>query len=212
MSLLARYEQKRNMERLLFGTWSRGPIQHAPRFYTSRVSPALSREDVISMLEKRTWSVKSLLGGDSKATGPTQPASKITKEQLHHLLRLSALPLPKSEAEEAKMIGTLDAQLRFVEAIQTVDTAGVEPLQSLRDETEEGRKETEITLASMKEDLEMEGVTGRSGRIRNRSDFKVQRQEAQEWDPLALATKKMGRYIVVDTTTSSSKNDHDKTA
>ncbi|KAL9134867.1 MAG: hypothetical protein Q9175_003937, partial [Cornicularia normoerica] len=79
-----------------------------------------------------------------------------TQKQLHHLLRLSALPLPTSLAEESRMISDLQSQLQFVKAIQEVDTEGVEPLVALRDETEEGEKEGTIGLEEMRGELEKE--------------------------------------------------------
>ena len=93
--------------------------------------------DVEELLSKPTWSVSSLL--PPKDPSPESP--QISSKQLHHLLRLSALPPPKDEAEEAKMLSTLSSQLHFVKDIQSVDTTGVEPLRSLRDETAEGEKE-----------------------------------------------------------------------
>jgi len=147
------------------------------------------------MLSKPSWSVKSLL--DSEISSTSDPT--ITQKQLHHLLRLSALPLPTSAEEESKMIKTLESQLHFVRAIQSVDTTGVQPLQSIRDETEEAAKENEVTLESLQVDLDKEEVIGRSRRIRRRKDSATERQEGASFDPLAQASKKIGRYIVVET-------------
>jgi len=97
------------------------------------------------------------------------------------------------------MIQTLESQLHFVQAIQSVDTTDVEPLRSIRDETEEAEKENAVTLESMKEELSKEEVVGHSRRIRGRKSATSEADEACNWDPLALASKKIGRYIVVDT-------------
>ncbi|MCJ1384626.1 hypothetical protein MMC17_007744 [Xylographa soralifera] len=147
------------------------------------------------MLSKPSWSVRSLL--DSKDYSRSDPV--ITQKQLHHLLRLSALPLPKTTEEESEMIKTLESQLHFVRAIQSVDTTGVQPLQSIRDETEEAAKENEVTLQSLQGDLDKEVVVGRSRRIKRRKDLTTPEQEGALFDPLAQASKKIGRYIVVET-------------
>jgi Asp-tRNA(Asn)/Glu-tRNA(Gln) amidotransferase C subunit len=101
--------------------------------------------------------------------------------------------------EEQEMIKTLESQLHFVQAIQSVDTTGVEPLRSIRDETKEAEKENAVTLESMKEELSKEEVVGHSGRIRRKKSAAAETDEASNWDPLALASKKIGRYIVVET-------------
>ena len=88
--------------------------------------------------------------------------------------------------------------LHFVQAIQSVDTTGVEPLQSIRDETERAEKENEISLAAMQVHLDKEEVVGHSRRIRRKKDAKVESDKIL-WDPLDLASKKIGRFIVVET-------------
>ena len=122
------------------------PQKHS---YSSRVSPALSLDEVKIMLEKPSWSVKSLLDTERQV----KPDEAITQKKLHHLLRLSALPLPTSPEEEARMIQTLESSLHFVRAIHDVNTTGVKPLQGIRDETEAAEKENEINLESMKAEL-----------------------------------------------------------
>ena len=104
--------------------------------------------------------------------------------------------------EEDEMIKTLESQLHFVQAIQSVDTTGVEPLRSIRDETEEAEKENAVTLKSMEEELSKEEVVGHSRRIRRKKSATVETDQASNWDPLALASKKIGRYIVVETSRS----------
>lgn len=153
-------------------------------------------DDLKAMLSTPSWSVKSLF--DSSTPSPSPP---ITQKQLHHLLRLSALPLPTSAAQEEKMIADLQSQLKFVQAIQSVDTTGVEPLQSIRDETKEAELENEITVATLQHEFDKEEVVGKRGRIRRRKDAprpeKV--EEVKGWDPLAQAPRKVGRFFVVDT-------------
>ncbi|KAL8792353.1 MAG: hypothetical protein Q9195_005056 [Heterodermia aff. obscurata] len=144
------------------------------------------------MLAEPSWSVNSLF--TSHPSSATE--SQVSKKQLHHLLRLSALPLAATEAEEAKMLKDLESQLQFVRAIQGVDTDGVEPLVSLRDETVETAKENEITLDTLKEDFAQETVTGIRGRI-TRSD-RTEKEDAENWDALACAPKTVGRYIALD--------------
>jgi Asp-tRNA(Asn)/Glu-tRNA(Gln) amidotransferase C subunit len=147
------------------------------------------------MLANPSWSVASL----QETQSASQPSATVTQKELHHLLRLSALPLPKSPEEEAKMIHTLESQLHFVQAIQSVDTAGVEPLRSVRDETERGQKEHEYNLASMKAELDKEEVVGHSRRIRRKITPETRSGVVSDWDPLALAPKKFGRFIAVET-------------
>lgn len=97
------------------------------------------------------------------------------------------------------MISDLQSQLRFVRAIQEVDTEGVEPLVALRDETEAGEKEGTIGLAEMSGELEKEEVVGMRGRIVRRRGAEVKKKEGGDLDLLAQAPRKLGRYVVVDT-------------
>ncbi len=99
------------------------------------------------------------------------------------------------------MIADLQSQLKFVQAIQSVDTTGVEPLQSIRDETKEAKLENEITLATLQAEFDKEEVVGMRGRIRRREDVPdLERvEEVKDWDPLEQASKKVGRFFVVDT-------------
>ena len=170
-------------------------LVYANRLQYSIASNAPSSDNWRAALAKPTWSVKSLAEPHSN----TDTSTKITQKQLHHLLRLSALQLPKDEEEETKMIQTLESQLHFVQAIQSVDTTGIEPLQSIRDETEEAEKENMITLETMRPELEKEEVVGHSRRIRRKRDLLVDTKQNEDWDPLARAPKTLGRYIVVET-------------
>ena len=94
------------------------------------------------------------------------------------------------------MLATLSSQLRFVQEIQKVDTTGIEPLRSLRDETVQGENQAELNLEALKEALDQEDIKGKHHkRIRRRRDTEVPRNE---WDVLATAQRKVGRYFVVD--------------
>lgn len=150
--------------------------------------------DVDDLLSKPTWSVSTLLPSQEPATSTPEISSK----QLHHLLRLSALPPPKDPAEESKMLRTLSSQLHFVKEIQRIDTTGVEPLQSLRDETVAGEQSAELGLEALKDALAKEDVRGKfHKRIRRRRDAELERAE-DEWNVLGTASKKTGRYFVVE--------------
>lgn len=93
------------------------------------------------------------------------------------------------------MIKTLQSQLQFVRAVQRVDTTGVEPLRAIRDETEAARRENTIGLAHLKEALDKEKLVGhyqRPMRVREKIE-----SEAENWDALGTASRKAGKYFVV---------------
>lgn len=96
------------------------------------------------------------------------------------------------------MLKTLSSQLHFVREIQSVDTSGVEPLRSMRDETSEAEKEIEVTMDDLKEAFAKEERVGRSGRLRRRKDLPVDTEGAEEWDVLAHASRRVGRFFVVE--------------
>lgn len=160
---------------------------------------ARNAHDVEEILAEPSWSVISLLGNSDVLL--TQP--EISQTQLHRLLRLSALPLPRSEVEEATMMKDLTSHLRFVQAVQQVDTEGVEPLQSIRDETRQGERESMVTVESLKEEFDKEVVVGKRGRImRTKVSPQVnegRKGDLEDWDVLAQASKKWGRYFLVET-------------
>jgi Asp-tRNA(Asn)/Glu-tRNA(Gln) amidotransferase C subunit len=163
----------------------------------SRPEPVRNKlVDIDALLSKPTWSVRSLLPDPD-----APPSEEITPAKLHHLLRLSALPLPKSLDEEAEMLKTLHSQLHFVKDIQKVDTEGVEPLRSIRDETEEGVKEITIGMEDLKEAFEKEEIKGRNRRPRRRRGYMVDAQGVEDWDVLGTAGEKVelagGKYFVV---------------
>ena len=154
---------------------------------------------IASLLETPTWSVRSLLPDPN---GVTSPEDTVTKEKLHHLLRLSALPPPKKEVAEEKLLKTLQAQIHFVKEIQKVDTTGIEPLRAIRDETAEAIEAETITLADLQPYLDKEERFGRNGRLRRRKDADEEHGEenAHTWNPFGMSanrSKKHGNYFVV---------------
>lgn len=186
-------------------------------------TPARDKTDVHAILAKPTWSVRSLL--PSSSSEPTTTPT-ITKEQLHHLLRLSALtltptPEPRAssadsstnnnqtqiqqqqEEEEQQMIRDLQAQLHFVRAIQSVETRGVEPLRSIRDDTADGRREVTIGLEQLRDVLAQEDTVGHRRRPRRRryhaADTAVTETSGADgaWDVLGEASRTARGYFVV---------------
>ncbi|KAF7551849.1 hypothetical protein G7046_g7588 [Stylonectria norvegica] len=139
-----------------------------------RALSTTTKSTAADMLATPTWSIRSLLPSASSAAPET-----ITPKQLHHLLRLSALPLPSTPAAEASMIATLQSQLQFVRAVQGVDTRGVEPLRAIRDETDE------------------RGANRRWAWATWRTCWTKVEDEAEKWDALATASRTMGKYFVV---------------
>jgi Asp-tRNA(Asn)/Glu-tRNA(Gln) amidotransferase C subunit len=166
-----------------------------PVFGFFRYNSTKELDDLSALLQKPSWSVRSLL----PSSNTRDDAPQVTRKQLHHLLRLSALPLPSSAEEEAKMLETLDSQLHFVKEIQQVDTAGVAPLRALRDETQASDREQTITLGTLEEALSKEQVVGkhykRIKRTPRTTDAKV---PSEDWDPLPQAQNRAGSYFVVE--------------
>lgn len=93
------------------------------------------------------------------------------------------------------MIATLQSQLQFVRAVQHVDTTGVEPLRAIRDETEAAQRETTIGLDDLKEILDEEVLVGHYQRPRRVKE--PVESAAEKWDALGTASRKAGRYFVV---------------
>jgi Asp-tRNA(Asn)/Glu-tRNA(Gln) amidotransferase C subunit len=150
--------------------------------------------DIEDILKTPTWSVKALLPATSEAIGP-----QITSKQLNHLLRLSALPLPSSKEEEIGMLKTLQSQLHFVREIQSVDTAGLQPLSTIRDETKAAQEEQTVTMDKLKEALAQEETVGiHFRRIRRRAREEKEEDDAESWDVLGYADKKAGKYFIVE--------------
>lgn len=94
------------------------------------------------------------------------------------------------------MIETLQSQLQFARAVQRVDTTGVEPLRAIRDETEAATKENTIGLDDLKDALAKEALVGHYQRPR-RVKEQIQ-SDAENWDALATASRKAGKYFVVE--------------
>lgn len=99
------------------------------------------------------------------------------------------------------MITTLQSQLRFVRAVQGVDTEGVAPLTAVRDETAQGMGENTITLEALRPALERERLVGhyrRPKRVREpREAGEGARVEEERWDVLGTASRKAGKFFVV---------------
>jgi hypothetical protein len=176
-----------------------GSLRFRRRLYSSQRAtssdlPVINPEDLEDLLAKPTWSVESLL--PPKTSAPN--ASKISSKQLHHLLRLSALPLPKNFEAEQKMLDTLSAQLHFVGEIQQVDTAGVKPLRAIRDETAAAEEEHMITLETLKEALLKENTVGKHYKRIQRDITPIDAKDVEDWNVLGFAEHKLGQYFVVE--------------
>lgn len=101
------------------------------------------------------------------------------------------------------MLNTLSSQLHFVKAIQQIDTTGVEPLRSLRDETSRGEMENTYDMESMKDALAQEEVVGKwHKRIRRKPhrDKDGRTKSAEDWDVLGGAERKVGKFFIVEGT------------
>ncbi|GAP89020.1 putative a-agglutinin core protein AGA1 [Rosellinia necatrix] len=132
-----------------------------------------STSQLADLLQRPSWSVRTLLPPDNNphppsTTSTTTTTTIIPATTLHHLLRLSALPQPRSPAEESRMLSTLGAQLGFVRAVRAVDTAGVAPLRAVRDETAAGLREQTVGLAELRGALDAEDIVGHGRRPRRR--------------------------------------------
>lgn len=209
-------------------------IRHETRRgLSSSSTPAPSPREILA---RPTWSVRSLLPSQpSSSTGtssPPPPSSssppttpeveaeeeEITPATLRHLLRLSALPPPADAGEEARLLGTLRAQLGFVRAVRAVPTADVRPLRAIRDETAAGvAADQTVRLADLAGALAREDIVGhgrrprrRRGPARNAQEEKEAAEQQQkqqqvqtqisgveDWDVLAGAGMTAGRYFVV---------------
>lgn len=154
----------------------------------------IQAKDLDELLAKPTWSVESLLPPKTDA----YDSPKISPDELHHLLRLSALPLPDTSEEEKKMIDTLSAQLHFVGQMQQVDTTDVKPLRAIRDENMSAEKEQAITLETLKEALAEETVVGKHYKRIQRNAAPIDAKDVENWDVLGSAERKVGKYFVVE--------------
>ncbi|KAI9768592.1 MAG: hypothetical protein M1840_004789 [Geoglossum simile] len=163
------------------------------RYYSSSSRQAT---DIPSILSKPTWSVRSLLPSSSRVAGATQ----VTPKELKHLLRLSALPAPRSQEEEAQMLNTLNSQLHFVREIQKLKTHSVAPLKSIRDESAEADLEREIGYEELKGALKGGHPSRKySAASRNGIGTPEAPKELEEWDVLKQAERRAGQYFIVET-------------
>lgn len=96
------------------------------------------------------------------------------------------------------MLETLRAQLHFVRDIQAVDTRGVEPLRSIRDETSAGVAESTVTLDTLRGALSRETAAGFRRRLRRVKDA-LDRGQSEEERLVEAATveRRDKRYFVV---------------
>lgn len=189
----------RHRNALCLATARYSPFHHRISAFSTKPSSSARRDgdELDSLLSKPSWSVRSLLPQSSDGA---KEEREVSPEQLSHLLRLSALPQPASEAEQNEMLETLQSQIHFVREIQRVDTAGVAPLVALRDESPESIAENTIGLEDLKEAFAQEEPVGRNGRIRRRRMQKQKDTAAEAWNPLEMASKTAGRYFVVQKT------------
>lgn len=162
------------------------------RLYSSKPQTG----DIESILSTPSWSVRSLLLDQASQ----QSTPSITPKQLRHLLRLSALPQPANAEEEQSMLKTLESQIHFVKEIQRVDTTGVEPLRSIRDESPAAVKEMTIGVEQLKEAMAKEKVSGRRRKIQRVQGERSDRPDGSAWDGNALgsASRTKGPYFVVE--------------
>jgi hypothetical protein len=98
------------------------------------------------------------------------------------------------------MLKTLESQIHFVKEIQRIDTAGIPPLRSIRDESAEAVQEVSIGLDNLKEAFSKEHTVGRSKKIERAHSEKNIPPDGDAWDGNALntASKRIGKYFVVD--------------
>ena len=202
-------------------------ISHPIRAYPNR--------NIEDLLSQPSWSVRSLLpnshstppkpsgqvGTNPSTASKEQPPSspfepEITREKLHHLLKLSALPLPKSEAEESHLLQSLRSQIHFVRAIQSVDTSHVKPLVALRDETLDAIEQHTVHVKDLQPWLDLEEKVGENGTVRRKKvergskegkmneEGKIVGKDGEEWDPFKLGVgseqgsgRRVGRWFVV---------------
>lgn len=179
-------------------TLARAPSLAVARQFSSRHPLRRELPDqaaIDDFLSTRSWSVRSLL----PSAADVASSNEVTPAQLRHLLRLSALQAPASAEEEAKMLRDLHSQLHFVRQVQGVDTAGVQPLRSLRDESRAAQEEDEIGVETLREAFNAEEVVGRyHKRIRRRKVDDPEARAAEDWDVMGQAERKVGRYFVVE--------------
>ncbi|CCU74969.1 DUF726 domain-containing protein [Blumeria hordei DH14] len=135
-------------------------------------------DSIDNFLAQPSWSVHTMLA-DSDSTTP-----EVSDAELQNLIRLSALPQPDSSQAQC-IRTTLLTQLRFVQAIQRVDTSGVAPFVCLRNETDAGRRASTIGLADLKAALSHESYSGKCARPRRRQSQEPPKMA--DWDVLGAS-------------------------
>lgn len=106
------------------------------------------------------------------------------------------------------MLGTLQAQLHFVRDIQSVDTRGVEPLRSIRDETSAGVAESTVTLDVLRDALSRETVVGYRRRPRRVKNIKPSRESEEErLVEVATMGRRDNKYFVVASSKGGEKEE-----
>ncbi|KAJ9659805.1 hypothetical protein H2198_002874 [Neophaeococcomyces mojaviensis] len=149
---------------------------------------------IAALLSQPSWSVRSLLPSEEAAS-----TSEISRKQLHHLLKLSALPVPTTQEAEDRMLKTLQSQIHFVKEVQKVDTTGLQPLVAIRDETHDAIREQMFTLEKLQPWLDIEKTVGTNGTIRRQKSKEM--IKGSGWDPFDMGkgkeTRKMGKYFFV---------------
>lgn len=97
------------------------------------------------------------------------------------------------------MLKTLESQIHFVKEIQRIDTAGIPPLRSIRDESAEAVQEASIGLDNLKEAFGKERKVGRSKKIeRAHPEKNIPPDDAWDGNALNTASKRIGKYFIVD--------------
>lgn len=173
-------------------------------------------DSINALLAKPTWSVRSLLPPQRSHDQPEKAASadtprplpssaaddEITPSKLHHLLRLSALPLPSTPEEESRLLNDLRAQVHFVKHLQSLDTSDVQPLVSIRDETNAARKEQTIGLQDLAPWLDREEKVGKNGTVRRRrtnvAEAERQKSESRAQEAANALNPGVDRFLCDD--------------
>jgi Asp-tRNA(Asn)/Glu-tRNA(Gln) amidotransferase C subunit len=104
--------------------------------------------------------------------------------------------LSQTAEEERAMIDTLQQQLRFVRNIQKIDTAGVEPLCAIRDETTAANAALTVGCQQLHDVLTLEARVGHGKRPRRRRDVTDSLAEPAN-DMVKSLDRAPGRYFIV---------------
>lgn len=83
-------------------------------------------DDFSDILPATTWSTRAYFAPAPSVAGVA--TDEVDDAKLDHLLKLSALPAPATADERQALVADLNAQMRFVRRVQTIDTAGVKPM------------------------------------------------------------------------------------